>query len=123
VSDEITWATRRFKIGVRGARDVERAAAKIVQSLVAKHDSDIHVLKQGVALQHHVVRLNDGVGNLGRGPNAETNLGLLAVVDGQALAQKGIDSGSSATTDSLVDHEALETSAVVGQQADLHDMT
>jgi hypothetical protein len=52
------------QVGVRGALDIERAAAKIVQSLVVKHDRDIHVLKQGLAKQHDVMRLNDGVGNL-----------------------------------------------------------
>jgi hypothetical protein len=77
------------QVGVGGALDVERATAKIVQSLAVAHDSDIHVLEQGVARQHHVVRLSDGVDNLERGPDAEANLGLLAVVDGKALALKG----------------------------------
>ena len=82
------------------------------------HDCDVHVLEKRVARQHHFVRLNHGVGTLRRGPDAESNLGLLAVVNGRALAQKGAETGSSATTNSLVDHEALETSAVVGQLAD-----
>ena len=88
VRDEKTWPMRRFKyqqVGVGGVFNFERAAAEIVQSFVAKHDGDIHVLKESVARTKHVVGLNDGVGNLGRGPNAETNLGLLAIVDRQAL--------------------------------------
>jgi hypothetical protein len=106
------------QVGVGRALDVEGTAAQIVDSLVVKHDSDIHVLEEGVAGQNHVVGLNNGVGNLGRGPDAETNLGLLAVVDRETLAKKGAKTGSSATTNGLVDHKALETSAVVGQLAD-----
>ena len=63
-----------------GALNVERATTKIVQNLIAKCDT--HVLKHGVARQHRAVRLN--LADLGQ-PNAETNLGFLAVVDGQAL--------------------------------------
>jgi hypothetical protein len=90
------------QVGIGGAHVFERAAATIVQRLIAEHDSDIRVLEQGAARQHHVVRLSDGVGNVGTGKNAETNHGLLAVVDRQALAQKKADPGSSATTNSLV---------------------
>ncbi len=94
----------------------------ILELYIALYKSVIHVrscvLEKSVARQHHVIRLNHGVGNLGRGPDAEANLGLFAVVDGQALAQKGAETGSSATTNSLVDHEALETIAVVGKLAD-----
>merc|ERR1719230_1598119 len=60
----------------------------------------------------------DGSGDLRGGPHAEAKLGLLAVVDGQALAQQSTQARASATTDSLEDHEALQTSAVVGQLAD-----
>jgi hypothetical protein len=56
LSDETVQA------GVGGALDVERMTAKIVQSFIVKNDSDIHVLEQGAAIHHHVVRLNDGVG-------------------------------------------------------------
>ncbi len=50
------------QVGVGGLLDVERTTANIVQSFIVKNDSDIHVLEQGAARQHHVVRLNDGVG-------------------------------------------------------------
>jgi hypothetical protein len=46
------------------------------------------VLKKSVSRQHGVVRLNDSGGNLGRRVDGESQLGLLSVVDGQALQKK-----------------------------------
>jgi hypothetical protein len=47
-----------------------------------------------------------------------TELGLLAVVNGEALEQERAETGACATTDGVEDEEALETSAVVGELAD-----
>ena len=68
--------------------------------------------------KNHVVGLDDGVGNLGRGPKAETNLGLLAIVSRQELTEKGAETGFGTTNNNLIDHKAPETSAVVGKLAD-----
>merc|ERR1712023_193668 len=65
-----------------------------------------------------VVWLNHGGGHLGGGVHDEAELGLAAVVDGQALAEEGAKTGASATTNGVEDEEALETGAVVGQLAD-----
>ena len=46
--------------------------------------------------------------DLGGGVDGEAELGLLAVVDGQALQQQGAQARSSAATDSIEDQEALE---------------
>lgn len=55
---------------------------------------------------------------LGRRVDGEPELGLLAVVNGQALQEEGAEAGASATADGVEDEEALETSAVVCKLAD-----
>ncbi len=50
--------------------------------------------------------------------DAETNLGLIAIVNGQELTEKGAETGFSITNNSLIEHKAPETSAVVGKLAD-----
>jgi len=67
--------------------------------------------------EHGVVRLNDSRGDLRAGVDAEVELGLLAVVDGQTLEQEGAKARARATTDGVEDEEALETSALVGKLA------
>ena len=65
-----------------------------------------------------IVRLHHCSGHLwGRG-DGEGQLGLAAIVDGQALQQKGAKARACASAGGVEDHEALETSAVVGQLAD-----
>lgn len=55
---------------------------------------------------------------LWRGVHSEAQLGLLAVVNGEALEQKGAQSGASSTSDGIEDEEALQACAVVCQLAD-----
>merc|ERR1711990_1276503 len=50
--------------------------------------------------------------------HAEGQLGLLAVVHGQTLEEQGAEARASTTTDGVEDHEALETSALVGELAE-----
>ena len=106
------------EVGVGGALDVEGPAANVVHGLVVEHDGDISVLEQRVGGQNRVVRLDNGGGNLGRRVHGESELGLLAVVDGQALEQKGSETGTSSSTDGVEDNESLETGAVVRELAD-----
>jgi hypothetical protein len=71
-----------------------------------------------VDTQHGVVGLDNGGGNLGAAPHGEGDLGLLAVVNTEALEQQAAETGASATTDGVVKKETLETSAIVSQLAD-----
>ena len=48
--------------------------------------------------QDGVVGLDNGGGNLGAAPDGERDLGLLAVVDGQALEQEAAETRASAAT-------------------------
>jgi len=106
------------EVGVGRALNVQRSAADVIDGLVVEHDGDISVLEERVGRQDGVVRLDDGGGDLGRRIHGETELGLLTIVNRQALEEQGAETGSSTTTDGVEDHEALETSAVVGQLAD-----
>ena len=105
------------KVGVGGTLDVQGAPTDVVHSLVVEHDSDICVLQQGVGGEHGVVGLHHGCGNLGGGVHCEPKLGLLAVVDREALKQQGAKARASAAPNSIEHQEALEPSAVVCQLA------
>jgi len=69
------------EVGVGGSLDIELSSADIVDGFVVEHDSDIGVFEERVSGQHTVVWLNDSSGDLRRGVDSETELGLLAIVD------------------------------------------
>ena len=106
------------QVGVGGALNIEVAAADIVDGLVVEHDGDIGVLEERVGGEDRVVGLNDGGGDLRRGVDGETELGLLAVIDGKSLEEERAETGAGTTTDGVEDEEALETSALIGELAD-----
>merc|ERR1719247_1825057 len=106
------------QVRVRGALDVQVAAADVVQRLVVDLVGHIGVLEQRVHAQHGVVRLDHGGGDLRAAPHGERDLGLLAVVDGQTLHHQAPETGAGTTADGVVDQEALEARAVVRELAD-----
>jgi hypothetical protein len=106
------------KVGVGGSLDVEVAAADIVDGLVVEHDGDVGVLEEGVGGEDGVVGLNNGGGDLRGGVDGETELGLLAVVDGESLEEERSETGAGTATNSVEDEEALETSALIGELSD-----
>ena len=111
-------ADEAVQVGVGGALDVEVAAAQVVDRFVVEHRGDVGVLEEGVGREDGVVGLDDGGGDLGRGVDGVAELGLLAVVDGEALEEEGAEAGAGATADGVEDEEALEAGAVVGELAD-----
>merc|ERR1739838_1014530 len=76
---------------VGGAGNVELLLADGVDRLVVQNDRDLSVVQEPVRGEHGVVRLNDGGGDLGGGVDLEANLGLLAVVNGDALEDEGAE--------------------------------
>ena len=106
------------EVGVGGSFDVELSSADIVDSFVVEHNGDISVFKEGVSGQDGVVRFNDGSGDLGRGVDGETELGLLTVIDGESFEEEGTETGTSTTTDGVEDHETLETGTVISELSD-----
>jgi hypothetical protein len=103
------------QVGVGWALDVEAATADVIDGLVVKHDGDVGVLKERVGGEHSVVWLDDGGGHLWGWVGAESELGLLAVVDRKTLKKEGAKARTSASTNSVEDHEALEAGTLVGE--------
>ena len=106
------------KVGVGGSLDVKVTAADVVNGLVVEHDGDVGVLEEGVSGEDGVVRLNNGGGDLRGGVDGESELGLLAVIDGESLEEEGSETGAGTATNSVEDEESLETSALIGQLSD-----
>jgi hypothetical protein len=77
------------------------------------------VLKSGMGSEDGVVGLDNGGGDLRCRVDAELELALLAVVDGEALHEEGTKTGTGTTTEGVEDEEALEARAVVGNVAHL----
>lgn len=69
--------------------------------------------------EDRVVGLDDGGGGLGGGINAEFELALLAVIDGQALHEESTETRAGTTTERVEDQETLETNTVIGNATDL----
>jgi len=106
------------KVGVGGSLDVEVSAADVVHGLVVEHDGDVGVLEERVGGQDGVVGLDDGGRHLGGGVDGESELGFLAVVNGESLEEERSETGSGTATNGVEDEEALETSALIGELAD-----
>lgn len=77
------------------------------------------MLQGGVGGQDRVVRLDDGDGRLRSRVDAELQLALLAVVDGQALHKESAKTRTGTTAKGVEDQETLETGAGVGDAANL----
>lgn len=91
-------------------------------SWLTHHERAVRVLESRVGREDGVVRLNNGAGQLGSGVHAELELGLLAVVGGEALEQESTETGTGSTTEGVEDEEPLQTGTVVCKTADLvHD--
>merc|ERR1719205_215874 len=108
-------ADQPVQVGVARPLNVEIPAADVIDRLVVDHEGAVAVLEGGVRAQRGVVGLNHGGGDLGSWVDAELKLGLLAVVDGEALHQERCEPRPSSTTERVEDEESLETSTVVGQ--------
>jgi hypothetical protein len=111
-------SNQSVQVGVRGAGDVQRALANVVDGLVVEHEGAISVFQESVSGQDGVVGLNDGSAHLRRGVDAEIELGLLAKVDGESLQQQGGKSGAGTTTNGVHHEETLETVATLSNLAD-----
>jgi hypothetical protein len=106
------------QVGVGRTFDIQVTTADIVEGLVIDLVGDISVFQQGVDAQDGVVRFDNGGGDLRTRPDSEGDLGLLTIVDGETFHEETSQTGSSTTTDGVVDHETLKTGTVIGQLTD-----
>merc|ERR1719326_1520405 len=106
------------QVGVRRALDVEATTAHIVDGLVVQAEGHISVLQQGVGGKDVIVRFHNSSGDLRCRGDSVSQLGLLAIVDGQTLQQKGTKTRAGTSTSGVVDEETLKASAVIREFAD-----
>jgi len=72
--------------------------------------------------QNRVVGFDDGAGQLGSRIHAKLQLGLLAIVCGEAFHQESTEPGTGSTAEGVEDEKPLKSGAVVGQTTKLlHD--
>lgn len=95
------------KVLVRGAGDIQVAAADIVDGLVVDKEGAVRVLDGAVGGQDGVVGLNNSSRNARGRVDGELELGLLAVLGGKALQEQSTEAGTSATAEGMENEEAL----------------
>lgn len=115
----LTLSDQAVQVFVVRPLNTKVTAADVVDGLVVDHERAVGVLQSGVSGKNGVVGLNNRGGDLGGRVDAELELALLAVVDGQALHEQSTETGAGTTTKGVEDKETLQTSAVIGNAADL----
>ena len=99
------------KVGVGRSLDVEVATADIVNGLDVDHEGTVRVLKGSVSGEDRVVRLYYSCGDLWSRVDGKLQLGLPAVVNGEAFHQQGCEARAGTTTEAVEDEETLKTCA------------
>jgi hypothetical protein len=116
---EPTLGNQAIEVLVVGPLKTEITAADVVDGLVVNHEGAIRVLQSGVGREDRVVGLYHGCSGLWGGIDAELQLALLSVVDGEAFHEQSSETRARAATEGVEDQEALETNAVVGDASNL----
>ena len=111
-------ANEPVQVGVGGTINVKVAAADVIDGLIVNHEGTVRVLQSGVGGQDGIVGLNHSSGHLRGRVDGELKLGLLAIVNREALHEQRGESRASATSKGVEDEESLESCALVSQLAD-----
>lgn len=98
---------------IAGTRDIQVAAADVVDSLVVDQESTVGVFDSAVSGQDRVVGLDNGRGHLRGRVHRELELALLAIIRSKTLQEERAETGTSTTTKGVEDQEALKGGAVV----------
>ena len=114
-----TLGDKTVKVLVVGTLQAEVATADVVDGLVVDHEGAVGMLEGGVCGENRVV----GLDNLRRGlrgrVDAELEFALLAIVDRETLHQQSTKARAGAAAERVEDQKALETTAVIGNTANL----
>jgi hypothetical protein len=114
-----TLSNQAVQILIVGSLQSKVSTANIINRLVVHHERTVRMLKGGMGCKNRVVWLNNGGCGLWSRVDAEFQLALLAIVDGQTLHKESTEARSSSTTKRVEDQETLEPRAVVCNTANL----
>lgn len=106
------------EVTVRGVGQLEGAHADVVESLVVNAEGLVGVLDKLVNGESSVVRLNDGVRDLGGGNNREGSHHAVGELLTDLGDKERTHTGTGTTTEGVSDLEALEAVAALGLTAD-----
>jgi len=81
-----------------GSGNIQAAAADVVYSLVVNKESAVRVLDGAVGRQNGIVWFNNRCRDARGRVNGKFELAFLAVVSGEALKEKGTESGSGSSS-------------------------
>ena len=102
-----------IQVSIGWALNIEVSTTDVIDGLIVNHEGTIRVLQGGVGGEDGVVGLHHSCGNLGGWVNGELQLGLLAIIDREALHQQGGEPGTSSPTKAVENQEALKARALV----------
>ena len=114
-----TLSNETVQVLIVRSLDAQAPPANIVDGLVIHHEAAVRVLEGRVCSEDGIVRLDDGCCHLGGRVDAELQLALLSVINGETLHQQSAKSRSGSATEGVENQEALETGAAVSETADL----
>merc|ERR1719464_1171715 len=115
------------EVGVGWPVNVQVPPADVVDGLVVDHEGTVGMLQRGVSSQDSIVRFDHSGGHLRCRVDGELKLGLLSVINGKTLHQKGGKSRASTSSKRMEKQKSLKTSTLVGQfpdsvQNQIHDL-
>ncbi len=117
MSEDKTWAMRRFRLG-RSAAGCRAGLADVVDGLIVEHESNVGMLQREVGGQHAVVRLNDGGGGLEAMGRRKSRACSSCRSQRRETLRRRAKAGASATTHRVENEETLEADALLSKAAD-----
>jgi hypothetical protein len=112
-------SNQTIQVLVVGSLQAKVTTTDVINSFVINHERTIGVLKCSMGSQDRVVWLNNRGGSLWSRIDAELQFALLAIIHGQTLHKESTEARTSSTAERMEDQESLETSAVIGNTANL----
>ena len=98
---------------VARARDIQVAAADIVDGFIVNQESAVGVLDGAMGGQNRIVRFDDGSRDSRGRIDGKLELALLAVLGRETLKEKSTETGAGAATKGVENQKALQRVAVV----------
>merc|ERR1719269_236726 len=113
-----TGRNKVIKVTIGRRRELQRAEADIIQSLVVEGEREVRILDELVHRKRAIVRLNDRVTHLRRGHDRVSRHHAVRVLLTNLRDQQSAHTSSRAATKGVGHLEALEAVAALGLLAD-----